>query len=144
MSPLTKNAQLGSEGAIETTQQSNYTKKFPPYGKKLDQLRRTGLIPTNRVIVSTCWKLGRTYPRIVIPKNTEPAQFNFAYLAGLSVHIVHHDEEPSLVRNLIHEILKIEPKVLTVANFDLAKQNFSGNAAFTLIYPESLEALYAS
>tara|TARA_R110002073_G_scaffold202913_1_gene362489 strand:+ start:149 stop:577 length:429 start_codon:yes stop_codon:yes gene_type:complete len=135
---------LREQGGKASNYGLNYTKKFPPYGKKLDQLRRTGLIPTNRVIVSTCWKLGRTYPRIVIPKNTEPAQFNFAYLAGLSVHIVHHDEEPSLVRNLIHEILKIEPKVLTVANFDLAKQNFSGNAAFTLIYPESLEALYAS
>ena len=140
MQTYKKNATLERGDSIAKTLSSNYTKNFPPYGKRLDQLRRNGSTPIKRVIVSTDWKFGRAYPRIVIPENTKPGRLIFSFLAGLSVQIVHHDGEPSLVRELIEEILEIRPKILTVFNHDLAKNNFSGNSAFTLIYSEKLGA----
>lgn len=143
--PRYGNAQLGSQGAVKTTQQPNYTtkKRYPPYGKKLDQLRRNGLIPRLRVIVSTRWELGAAYPRIVIPDNIPIVNLNFSYLAGLSVQIVHFNGETS-ISDLIDEIMKVKPKILTVFNYDQAKQKGSEYPAMTLIHPESVEAMYAS
>lgn len=127
-------------GGIANNHSSNYTKKFPPYGKRLDQLRRKGLIPSLRVIVSTSWDLGAAYPRIVIPDDIPIVNLNFSYLAGLSVQIVHCNGETS-INDLIDEILKIKPKILTVFNYDQAKQRGGAYPAVTLIYPESVEAL---
>ena len=75
---------------------NDYKRKFPPYGKQLDQLRRKGLIPCLRVIVSTSWGLGAAYPRIVIPDDIPIVNLNFSYLAGLSVQIVHCNGETSI------------------------------------------------
>ncbi|MBA3756571.1 MAG: hypothetical protein H0X02_10235 [Nitrosomonas sp.] len=111
------------------------TKKFPAYGKQLDQLRRNGFIPAQRVVCTTDWKLGATYPRIVIPAGVDVHQLNFTYLAALSVQIVHHEGEADLVSNLIEAILKVKPKVLTLFNFDVAQLIDPRYSAFTLIYP---------
>lgn len=133
----TKGNALQEQGDSNATinHQTNYTKKFPPYGKQLDELRRKGLIPAERVIVTTDWKLGAIYPRIVIPTGEKVQQLNFNYLAALSVQIVHHQGETELVSNLIDEILKVKPKTLTVFNFDVAQQKNPQYSAFTLIHP---------
>lgn len=116
-------------------QRSNYSKKYPAYGRQLDEIRRKGLIPVLRVVVSTDWDLGAAYPRIVIPEATKPEQLQFRYLAGLPVQIVHHDGEAELVSGLIDEIIKVKPRVLTLFNFDVARQKDPENRATTLIYP---------
>ena len=110
-------------------------KVYPPYGKQLDALRRNGLIPAHRVIVTTDWNLGGAFPRIVIPAKANVHQLNFTYLAGLSIQIVHHSDEANLVSNLIDEILKVKPKILTVFNFDVAQQKDPQYPASTLIHP---------
>lgn len=136
MSIKKENALLAGKGEFGNTTQSNYsTKKFPPYGKQLDELRRKGLIPVQRVIVSTDWKLGAAYPRIVIPTEAKVDKLIFSYLTGLSVQIVHHAGEADLVSNLIEEILKVKPKVLTLFNFDVAQQKDPRYSAVTLIHP---------
>ncbi len=56
---------------------SNFTRKYPPFGKKLDELRRRGLIPAMRVIVTTDWKLGAAYPRIVITQEQPLTRLRF-------------------------------------------------------------------
>ncbi len=111
------------------------TKIYPPYGRILDDYRRNGLIPAQRVIVTTDWELGKVFPRIVIPAAVNVQQLNFTYLAGLSVQIVHHSDEANLVSNLIDEILKVKPKILTVFNFDVAQQKDPQYPASTLIHP---------
>lgn len=120
---------------------NSITKKFPPYGKRFDELRRDGLVPVHRVIVSTDWKLGAAYPRIVIPADAKIDRLIFAYLAGLSVQIVHHAGEAELVRKLIDAILKVKPKILTVFNIDIAEQNDPRYSASTLIHP-AWEVIY--
>lgn len=111
------------------------TRKFPAYGKQLDELQRKGLVPAQRVVVTTDWKLGAAYSRIVIPNDAKVDQLIFTYLAGLSVQIVHHSEEADLVSNLIEATLKVKPKVLTLFNFDVAQQKDSRYSAVTLIHP---------
>ncbi|WP_297326106.1 hypothetical protein [Nitrosomonas sp.] len=131
-----RNAPLAGKGEFGNTSLSNYiTKKFPPYGKQFDEFRRKGLIPAQRVIVSTDWKLGEAYPRILIPTDAKVDKLIFSYLAGLSVQIVHHTGEAELVGNLIDAILKVKPKVLTLFNFDVAQQKDPRYSAFTLIHP---------
>jgi len=133
---INRNALREQGGNFENKTKCDYiTKKFPPYGKQLDELRRKGLIPAQRVIVSTDWKLGAAYPRIVIPVDANIDQLIFSYLSGLPVQIVHHAGEAELVRNLIDAILKVKPKILTVFNFDVAQQNDPTYSASTLIYP---------
>ncbi len=130
------NAPLGSKGASVNTSHPNYTtKRFPAFGKQLDELRRNGLIPAQRVVCTTDWNLGAIFPRIVIPAGINVQQLNFNYLAALSVQIVHHENEAELVSNLIDEILKAKPKILTVFNFDVAQQKDPRYPASTLIHP---------
>lgn len=135
--PTKRNAP-GAQGKSNNSnnyQHRNYNKKFPPYGKQFDELRRKGLIPFLHVVVSTDWNLGVAYPRIVIPEDTKPEMFQFRYLAGLPVQIVHHDGETELVSGLIDEILKVKPRILTLFNFDVARQKHPEHRATTLIYP---------
>ncbi len=139
---LTNGNALLEQGGIAKNFSPDYTKRFPPYGKQLDQLRRNGLIPCVRVIVSTRWELGGAYPRIVIPNNVPVVNLNFNYLAGLSVQIVHCNGETS-ISDLIDEIMEVKPRILTVFNYDQAKQKNREYSAITLIHPESVEALYA-
>ena len=68
-------------------------KKFPPYGKKLDDFRRRGLIPKNRVIVATDWKIGKLFPRIIVMPDAQVTSLRFNYLSGLHVQIVHFDHD---------------------------------------------------
>ncbi|SNX59266.1 hypothetical protein SAMN06296273_0706 [Nitrosomonas ureae] len=110
-------------------------KKYPPYGRILDDLRRKGLVPVHRIVVSTDWKLGAAFPRIVIPADAKIDQLIFAYLAGLSVQIVHHNGQEKIVKALVQKILDINPKVLTVFNFDIAQENDQRYSASTLIHP---------
>lgn len=127
--------QAGSNRTINNPQQNNNIKKFPPYGKQLDELRQKGLVPVLRVIVSTDWNLGAAYPRIVIPADAKPDLLQFRYLAGLHVQIVHHAGETELVSGLIDEILKVKPRILTLFNFDVARQKDPEYRASTLIHP---------
>ncbi|SEP71762.1 hypothetical protein [Nitrosomonas ureae] len=133
---LTKKNALREHGGNNNDNKTKYiTKKFPPYGRRFDELRRNGLVPVQRVIVSTDWKLGAAYPRIVIPVDANIDKLIFSYLAGLPVQIVHHAGEAELVSNLIDAILKVKPKILTVFNFDVAQQNDPTYSASTLIHP---------
>lgn len=111
-------------------------KRYPPYGRLIEKIRRDGLIPNNRVIVSTRWELGAAYPRIVIPEDIPVRNLSFSYLAGLTVQIVHCNNEAQLVNDLINEIVVVKPKILTIFNFELAKNNLSGYPAMRFIFPK--------
>jgi hypothetical protein len=117
-----------------------WPKRYPSYGRRLEKIRQDGLIPNNRVIVSTRWELGAAYPRIVISDDTPVANLNFSYLAGLSVQIVHCNNEAQLVIDLIDAIVEVNPAVLTIFNYELAKNNLSDHPAMRFIHPELVEA----
>lgn len=130
---------LREQGAIlNSGKRDNYNtaKRYPPYGKQLDELRRKGLVPNQRVIVTTDWELGKLFPRIVIPHTELIERLNFSYLAGLGVQIVYHDCDVDLVMKLADEVLKINPKCLVLFNYDLAKLANREQSAFTVIKPD--------
>lgn len=124
----------GTKKITNNYQHTDYNKKFPPYGRVLDEIRRKNLIPLLRVICTTDWELGAVYPRIVIPQNAKPERLEFRYLAGLSVEIVHHDGEDQLVKGLADEILKVKPKSLISFNYDIGIKEDPKYRASKLIY----------
>jgi hypothetical protein len=114
-----------------------FRKRFPPFGKQLNDLRQKGMVPAMRVVVTTDWKLGGAYPRIVMPSGTDVSLLNFDYLAGLNVQIVHHANEAELVSTLTDAILAVKPKTLVLFNFDQAKQKDREFSAISVIHPKN-------
>jgi len=112
-------------------------RRFPPYGKQLNDLRSKGLVPAMLIIVSTDWRLGAAFPRIVIPGDADVSLLIFDYLAGLNVEIVHHTNEAELVSALIDAILAVKPKFLSLFNYDVAKQKDHEFPAITVIHPNN-------
>jgi len=110
-------------------------KKFPPFGKQLNELRRKGLVPSMRVIVTTDWKLGVAYPRIVITQEQPVTSLQFNYLSGLHVQIVHFDYDNPILEGLVTEILSIQPATLSTFNMDAVKRE---EPAFKMIFSESV------
>ena len=113
----------------------HHNKKYPPFGKKLNELRRKNLIPAIRVIVATRWHIGKAYPRIVVTKEQPVMSLQFNYLSGLHLQIVHYDHDNQILESLITEILSIQPESLSSFNMDAVKR---GEPAFKLIYSKSV------
>ena len=113
---------------------SSATKKYPAYGKQLDELRRKGLIPAKRVIVTTLWHIGKLYPRIIVTPDTPVSNLQFNYLSGLHVQIVYFDLDEPILSDLVTEILSIQPATLATFNMSAVKRN---EPAFKLIYSQS-------
>jgi hypothetical protein len=95
------------------------TKKFPPYGKQLMQLRKQGQIPRKILQVVFDWKIARAYPRIIIQEEVKPEDLEFCYLAGLPVQVVFSKSEAHRVNGLVDEILKVKPLYLFTFGLDL-------------------------
>lgn len=108
-----------------------YTKKFPPYGKIINEMRKNGRVPAKRVIVTTDWKLGAVFPRIIIPKDQPVTNLHFQYLAGLHTQIVYHDDDASIMPDLTAEILAVKPASLAVFNMDAVARR---EPAFSMIH----------
>ena len=117
---------------------SNFIRKFPPFGRQLHELRRKGLIPAQRVIVTTDWSIGRLFPRIIVTPDTPVSNLQFNYLSGLHVQIVYFDRDEPILSDLIAEILSIQPATLAAFNMSAVKRK---EPAFKLIFSQSdLEA----
>ena len=95
------------------------SKRFPPYGKKLMQLRNQVKIPSKLLMVVFDWKLARVYPRVVITEETVPKETEFKYLAGIPVQIVFSQNEANRVDGFAQEILKVKPCFLSTFGLHL-------------------------
>ena len=94
-------------------------KVFPPYGKKLFELRKKGQIPSKLLMVVFNWKLARAYPRIVLTEEIKPQETEFKYLAGIPVQIVFSEKEADRVNGFSQEILKVNPSFLSTFGLHL-------------------------
>jgi hypothetical protein len=94
-------------------------KTFPPYGKKLFELRKRGKIPRKILQVVFDWKIARAYPRIIIQEEVNPEDLEFCYLAGLPVQIVFKQQDADRVNAVTNEILKANPLYLFTFGLDL-------------------------
>ncbi len=132
------NAFRGERGANNSNlyNKPNYTtKKWPPYSRRIEDLRRRGLVPAKRVMVTTSWLLGAAFPRVVITQDQPVTNLRFEYLAGLHVQIVHFDSDAPILLDLISEILIIKPATLAAFNMDAIKR---GEPAFKMIFSQSI------
>ncbi len=115
--------------------QFNYnTKRLPPFGKRLDYLRRHGMVPRLRIVVATNWEIGKLFPRVIVSPDTNVHSLRFDYLASLHVQIVYFDRDKSILADLITEILAVKPATLSAFNMDAVKQ---GKRASRLIYSDA-------
>lgn len=140
MRPTNENARR-EPGAVKSHYKNtcgNHCKRFPPFGRQLDDLRKQGLVPRHRVYITTDWKLCGAFPRIVIPGDTPASQYIFYYLAGLHCEIVYRTNHAALAADLVDEILKVKPRSLAVFNFDVAQQRDPTSCgAYRLLHSEN-------
>ena len=113
----------------------NHIRKFPPYGKRIGEMRRRNLAPARKVIIATDWSVGKLYPRIIVTPDMSITNLRFEYLAGLHVQIAHFDHDELILPVLTNEILAIQPASLAVFNLDAVKR---GEPAFKMISSESI------
>lgn len=117
MRPSKENAPARTR-ATNTASYRKY-KRFPPYGKKLMLLRRSGKVPAQVIMVVFDWKDGRAYPRIVIDGDTPIESLEFSYLSGIPIQIVYCSQDADRVDAVAQAILKVNPSFLSAFNLDL-------------------------
>ncbi len=110
-------------------------RRYPPYGRQLEKIRRTGRAPVKRIIVTTDWNIGKVFPRIVITDELPASSFKFEYLAGLHVQIVFYDKDSKILTELIEEVLKINPASLTTFNMSAVELE---EPASSIVFMEGL------
>lgn len=113
----------------------NHIRKYPAFGKRIAGMRRNGQIPAIRVIVTTDWKLGAAYPRIVVTRDKPITRLRFEYLAGLHVQIAYYDQDALILPDLTAEIQSVNPASLAAFNMSAVKR---GEPAYTMIYSQSI------
>ncbi len=115
-------------------------KKFPPFGRMLFELRQTGKISAQTVMIVFDWNTAITYPRIVLASNISPDTLQFDYLAGLPVQIIFRDKDAHRVNSVVQEIIKVNPSFLSTFALDLVDEG----VAPTLIrsYKEAIRKEY--
>jgi len=110
-------------------------RRFPAFGRQIDEIRKRGLIPNRRVIICFDWEIGKAFPRIVITKECPPERVEFKYLSGLHCQIVFYDRDIPYLNGLIREVLKIKPASLAVFGMDCVGRR---EPAFQMIHMEAL------
>ncbi len=111
-------------------------KKYPAYGRQIDDLRKRGLVPALRIVLTYDWAIGRLYPRIVLDRDVDPMQYRFNFLSGLNLQICIHDDDLPLTDSLIQELAKVYPATIALFHFDSVA---SGAPAFSLLFQAKQE-----
>ena len=123
-----QNAPAGTEAGRETNRDLN-SPRLPAYGKQFMAMRKSGRVPSLRVMVTFDWDLANAYPRIVIADDTH--EWNLSFLAGLPVQVVYRRKDAHRVSALVDAILEVNPSCLSTFAIDLVD---TGDAV-TLIKP---------
>lgn len=66
--------------------------KLPAYGRDLVNLQRTGR-NVEWLVISLSFKLGRALPRVVVPDDTDVAELDLRFVAGLDCTVAHEGQE---------------------------------------------------
>ena len=108
--------------------------RFPPFAREIMDIRRRGLVPVRPIVVALdSWDWGKTYPRIVIPKDSDPADLDFCAIAGLTVYFVWSPKVSAPERAAtVHSALSgFLPAHLTILEIADAKQIIATDRATT-------------
>ena len=125
-----QNAPAGTEAEGENTRALNST-RLPAYGKQFMAMRKSGRVPSLRVMVTFDWDLAKAYPRIIIAGDTPVGELNLSFLAGLPVQIVYRRKDAHRVNGVMGAILEVNPSSLMIFALDLV----DAGDAVTIIKP---------
>lgn len=132
MHPTNENARLEPGDRNYETTHANF-KRFPAFGKQLDDLRKQNQIPAKRVIVAFDWSIGKLFPRIIITPDTPVSNLQFRYLAGLHIQIAYCDRDAAYLPDMIDALLKVKPASLATFNLSAVERK---EPAFLMIHME--------
>lgn len=66
--------------------------KLPAYGRDLVNLQRSGR-NVEWLVISLSFDLGRALPRVVVPSDTDIADLDLRFVAGLECTVAHEGDE---------------------------------------------------
>lgn len=66
--------------------------RLPAYGRDLVNLQRSGR-NVEWLIISLSFALGRALPRVVVPSDTDIAELDLRFVAGLECTVAHEGQE---------------------------------------------------
>lgn len=136
--PRNDNATTGNRGEVgkaKQTGKANYSgkKRLPAYAKPLADMRRQGLAPAEKTILI---RLDRwlpqdhpasvAWPQCVIPPDSQPSEFDFGFVRDLDTVICwwQSQSDESRLRSLAREVLRFNPRCLTVLDIELGQPWF--------------------
>ncbi len=74
------------------------SRRLPPFGREIKAMVDARLRPVQfggSVVVSLDWRLGTSWPRIVLPPDVDPHEFDLSFLRGLSLLVVYRPGHPA-------------------------------------------------
>ena len=103
-------------------------KRLPPFSKQLAEARARGLVPRcfgcGHVCVALYWDqvTSAGLPRVVCPPGDAPDSFRWDFLAGLRVHIQHHQADADRIPLLVEALLADGVAAVEAVNLDLMRR----------------------
>lgn len=101
-------------------------KKLPPYAKAINDARRKGMVPARsglgHVAIVFDWRLDSVpdIPVVVMPSDRVPDEFNWQFVAGLDVFILHWDSNIPHLQSLCRELFAANARDVSTFSIDRA------------------------
>lgn len=93
-------------------------KRLPPYARPIVDMLRRRLRPVafgGAIVVALAWDLGAAWPRIVLPPDVDPHDFDLAFLRGLDLLVIHRPGHSAAhLAATLTAIKAVRPHVVTV------------------------------
>ncbi|MDO9010770.1 MAG: hypothetical protein Q7U78_03025 [Gallionella sp.] len=99
-------------------------KKLPPYAKVLDDARRKGLVPARgcmgHIAIGFEWRrnIVPDFPVVVVPPDRDPAEFEWRFVAGLDIFIMHRDCDIPHLHDLCSALFYAKAQGVQTFNMD--------------------------
>lgn len=99
-------------------------KKLPPYAKAINDARRKGMVPVRsglgHVAIIFDWRLDSVpdIPIVVMPRDRASGDFNWQFVAGLDVFILHWDRDLPHLQSLCRELFAAKAHVIKTFSID--------------------------
>jgi len=103
-------------------------RQLPPYSKEIADARRRGLVPARgsfgHIAIGFEWRLDIVpdFPVVVFPPGRAAAEFNWKFVAGLDVFIMHRDSDIPRLHALCCELFSARANDVQTFNMDKASR----------------------
>lgn len=99
-------------------------KKLPPYSKAIDDARRKGMVPAcgcmGHIAIGFEWRrdIVPDFPVVVVPPDRDPSEFEWRFVAGLNIFIMHRDRDIQHLHALCKSLFAARASDVQTFNMD--------------------------